>query len=215
MSSIALARVYQQSFEAHPYYTLAFTNGALNALGDVVAQVTQRAIQPMEQRDDDRLRFDFIRTARFFAFGMGMGPIIGRWNFFLERHFPLRAPMFGGKQGKVSLWALGKRVAADQLLMAPVGLALFLGSMGIMEGRDKRHIREKFQDLYRPLITANWGVWPAAQLVNFRFMPLPYRVPFQSSCGVFWTLYLSLVNSRENQEEDRRDAILEASKRPT
>lgn len=27
----------------------------------------------MEQRDDDRLRFDFIRTARFFAFGMGMG----------------------------------------------------------------------------------------------------------------------------------------------
>lgn len=27
-------------------------------------------------------------------------------------------------------------------------------------------------------------------------MPLPYRVPFQSSCGVFWTLYLSLVNSR-------------------
>lgn len=34
------------------------------------------------------------------------------------------------------------------------------------------------------------------QLVNFRFMPLPYRVPFQSSCGVFWTLYLSLLNAK-------------------
>lgn len=28
-------------------------------------------------------------------------------------------------------------------------------------------------------------------------MPLPYRVPFQSTCGVFWTLYLSLLNSRQ------------------
>ena len=34
------------------------------------------------------------------------------------------------------------------------------------------------------------------QLVNFRFMPLPYRVPFQSTCGVFWTLYLSLLNAK-------------------
>lgn len=41
MSSIALARVYQQSFDSHPYGTLAVTNGALNALGDFVAQIVQ------------------------------------------------------------------------------------------------------------------------------------------------------------------------------
>ena len=34
------------------------------------------------------------------------------------------------------------------------------------------------------------------QLINFRFMPLAYRVPFQSTCGVFWTLYLSLLNAK-------------------
>ena len=45
MASIALARVYQQSFETHPYTTLALTNGALNALGDVVAQVTQNLVR--------------------------------------------------------------------------------------------------------------------------------------------------------------------------
>ena len=46
MANVALARVYQQSFEAHPYYTLAFTNAALNALGDAVAQLTQRLVSP-------------------------------------------------------------------------------------------------------------------------------------------------------------------------
>lgn len=45
MASIALARVYQQSFAAHPYFTLAVINGALNALGDTVAQVTQNLVR--------------------------------------------------------------------------------------------------------------------------------------------------------------------------
>lgn len=45
MSSIALARAYQQSFEHHPYGTLAVTNGALNALGDLVAQLTERHVR--------------------------------------------------------------------------------------------------------------------------------------------------------------------------
>lgn len=68
--------------------------------------------------------------------------------------------------------------------------------MGIMEGRDAAHIRRKYSDMFRPALITNWQVWPLAQVINFRFMPLAYRVPFQSSCGVFWTLYLSILNSR-------------------
>lgn len=79
---------------------------------------------------------------------------------------------------------------------APIGLAIFLGSMGFMEGRSFKQIGQKYNDLYSTALIANWQVWPIAQLVNFRFMPLPYRVPFQSSCGVFWTLYLSILNSK-------------------
>ena len=43
-------------------------------------------------------------------------------------------------------------------------LAVFLGSMGVMEGRDGAHIRGKYKDLYRPALIANWKVWPAAQV---------------------------------------------------
>jgi protein Mpv17 len=44
MVSIPIARIYQQSFETHPYRTLAFTNGTLNGLGDAVAQLSQRIV---------------------------------------------------------------------------------------------------------------------------------------------------------------------------
>jgi hypothetical protein len=90
----------------------------------------------------------------------------------LERHFPLRAaarslnpslavpsraaaaragvavpPAAAAAQPKVSLAALGKRVLADQVVMAPFGLVLFIGSMGIMEGRTTQDLKEKYQDV--------------------------------------------------------------------
>ncbi|CCM02191.1 uncharacterized protein FIBRA_04270 [Fibroporia radiculosa] len=205
MTSITLARAYQQSFEHHPYGTLAITNGALNALGDIIAQMTEKFSGPQRRH----WQYDVLRTFRFFAFGVGMGPLIGRWNFFLERHFPLRfqSSALASNTERVSMRALSKRVGADQLIMAPIGLSIFIGSMGIMEGRDGPHIQRKYTDLLVPVLITNWKVWPIAQLINFRYMPLPYRVPFQSTCGIFWTLYLSILNSKESEVQQREDAF--------
>jgi len=197
MASFALVRAYQQSFDTHPNTTLAVTGGCFNALGDFVAQVSQNIFD--RNVHEARPGYDFARTLRFFCFGFTISPLIGRWNSFLEHRFPLRLPR--RTAGKVSFKALSKRVACDQVVIAPLGLAIFIGSMGIMEGRDRKHIYKKYSDLYRPALITNWRVWPLAQLINFRYMPLPYRVPFQSTCGVFWTLYLSLLNSKEDQIE--------------
>jgi len=65
-----------------------------------------------------------------------------------------------------------------------------------MEGRTWNQISQKYGDMYVPALFANWKVWPLAQLINFRYLPLAYRVPFSQTCGVFWTLYLSLLNAR-------------------
>lgn len=91
MSSVALARIYQQSFESRPYYTLAVTNGTLNALGDVVAQSVQLLVRPLalipshlrltfsifqtnsQQNEYQQSTYDPARTIRFFVFGCGMG----------------------------------------------------------------------------------------------------------------------------------------------
>ncbi|KAI9460247.1 hypothetical protein BJY52DRAFT_1211614 [Lactarius psammicola] len=201
MTSIALARAYQQSFEAYPYCTLAIAGGALTALGDAVAQLSQYITVSSNDRRAG-FHYDIPRTLRFFYFGASMSPLFGRWNRFLELKFPL--PSHGGKT--TGFTALSKRVVVDQLIMAPVGLSIFLGSMGMMEGRDPEHIRARFNDIYQPALLANWKIWPAAQFINFRFMPLPYRVPFQQTCGVFWTLYLSLLNSAESEKQDTEDS---------
>jgi len=202
MAALTLARAYQYSFDTHPNSTLALMGGSLNALGDAMAQFAQMTLG---QKDYEMPRkYDFQRTTRFFVFGMGISPIMGRWNRFLERRFPLRSL---NNMGKVSITALSKRVACDQLVMAPIGLSLFLGSIGIMEGRSPLQIRERFVDLYKTALVANWKIWPLAQMVNFRYMPLPYRVPFIQICGIFWTLYLSLLSSAEDTRQDKELAM--------
>lgn len=232
MAAITLARAYQHSFEARPNITLAIAGGSLTALGDCVAQLSERTLGKQRETGDVQ-PYDFIRTGRFFFYGLAISPFLGRWNAFLESRFPLyirphsaqysrnlRTLRTRGGQwteeatilssegesaankGRLSWAALTKRVAADQLIMAPIGLTLFIGSMGILEGRTKDQIKEKYRDLFGEAMLANWKVWPLAQMINFRFMPLPYRVPFSQTCGVFWTLYLSMLNSREDIIQD-------------
>jgi protein Mpv17 len=146
---VSIARLYQQSFETHPYRTLAFTNGALNGLGDAAAQLSQRVVsfgffcssvgqtrtyvarrQTTRQASHIRslahaplllLRFRpglstyYLDRSRIVADqSITQGPFIGRWNFFLEKTFPLRTV---AGTGKVSLKALSKRVSADQVFM--------------------------------------------------------------------------------------------------
>lgn len=166
-----------------------------------------------------------------------MGPIIATWNRFLEQRFPLRpallsrSPRIGGQeklkveadeygsqrrpttplgstvQQPVSALAVCKRLASDQLIMAPLGLLTFLTFFAIAQGLDFDGWRKNLATLYVPLLLANWSVWPVVQLVNFRrvyrygstdlrsFVPLKYRVPFSASCGMAWTCYLSFKSS--------------------
>ncbi|EJD55313.1 hypothetical protein AURDEDRAFT_78349 [Auricularia subglabra TFB-10046 SS5] len=198
----ALARYYNASFDRSPYTTLALANCGLSVLGDAIAQVTQiqvgNALGILSTRDGEGTHFDLVRSARFAAFGLVMGPFIGRWVKFLEHQFPMH-PSKGRSRNFVQL---AKRVASDQIVMAPLGLTVFLGSMGLMEGRSSGEISQKYRDLFWPVLFTNWKVWPAVQFVNFKFIPLAFRVPFQSSCGCFWTLYLSVVNSSDNTQSD-------------
>ena len=53
------------------------------------------------------------------------------------------------------------------VLTLELQLSIFLGSMGIMERRDLKQIRVRFEDIYQPALLANWKIWPAAQVRRF------------------------------------------------
>ncbi|KAK5005744.1 hypothetical protein LTR39_005849, partial [Cryomyces antarcticus] len=76
-------------------------------------------------------------------------------------------------------------------------LACFFTFMTVAEGGGKRAVARKFQDVYVPALKANFMVWPAVQMLNFRVMPIQFQIPFVSTVGIAWTAYLSLTNSSD------------------
>ncbi len=128
--------------------------------------------------------FDFERLTRFMAYGFGMAPIQFRWFKFLERAFPIT---------KTS--ALGpalKRVVFDQLVFAPLGIAWFFAVMTVTEGGGRRAVQTKLRDMFVPTLKANFVIWPAVQVINFRLMPVQYQLVGLLSSSFPWPLFCAL-----------------------
>ncbi|KAJ6091919.1 hypothetical protein N7467_003888 [Penicillium canescens] len=213
-----LAAKFNAYYAERPVLTTMVTNAVLGGVADTVAQLitavrTRRAqtsgnsedFLSIEIHDLDKEKppavgelgfsrrspapFDFERLTRFMAYGFFMAPIQFQWFGFLSRAFPLtktnpNAPAF-------------KRVAFDQLIFAPFGLACFFTYMTIAEGGGRRALTQKFRDVYLPTLKANFVLWPAVQILNFRVVPIQFQIPFVSTVGIAWTAYLSLTNSAE------------------
>lgn len=48
--------------------------------------------------------------------------------------------------------------------------------MTVAEGGGKRAVLKKFQDIYIPSLKANYMVWPAVQILNFRVLPIQFQI---------------------------------------
>jgi len=154
---------------------------------------------PLNERDlipDSRVLpppFDFERLTRFMAYGFCMAPVQFKWFRFLERSFPI------GKSG--GFVPVMKRVAFDQLVFAPfgslecperaavpllshslAGIALFFSVMTVAEGGGRRAVQNKLRDMYVPTLKANFLVWPAVQMINFRLMPMQFQLVRRLPC---------------------------------
>lgn len=156
--------------------------------------------------------FDFERLSRFVGYGCMIAPVQFKWFQFLSRSFPIT-------KGSALGPAL-KRVAFDQLIFAPFGLCLFFTAMTVAEGGRKKQVVHKLQDMFVPTLKANYVLWPAVQILNFRVIPIHFQLvrqiycipctlllantlsqPFVSTIGIAWTAYLSLTNSAEDAKE--------------
>ena len=62
------------------------------------------------------------------------------------------------------------------MLTSLLGLAAFFTFMTITEGGGRRAVSRKFQDVYLPSLKANFLLWPAVQILNFRVIPLQFQI---------------------------------------
>uniref|UniRef100_A0A6U3BF08 Mpv17/PMP22 family protein n=1 Tax=Entomoneis paludosa TaxID=265537 RepID=A0A6U3BF08_9STRA len=202
---------YARQLEESPLFTKCLTSGIISGAGDFTCQAIMHwRSNPQETSDnpndnkndtqndnkDDTTWFpwwDRMRTTHFMILGTNLvGPVIHVWYGQLARALP-------GTQA----WAVAQRVLVDQLLFSPLFLNVWLTSLWTLEdwhkdATEKRSWTTTLQDLkeaWPVLLPANWCLWIPAQMINFRFVPLPYQVLFSNGVAFAWNVFLSYTST--------------------
>ncbi|KAG9303172.1 hypothetical protein G9A89_001788 [Geosiphon pyriformis] len=102
----------------------------------------------------------------------------------------------------ISKKALVTRVAMDQIFFAPCFMGIFFIAQGIMEGQKLESIKKKLEKGYPSALVNNYKLWPAVQLINFRFVPLQHRLLVVNTIALGWNTYLSLINVRSSETNE-------------
>jgi hypothetical protein len=135
--------------------------------------------------------YDVPRSLRSGLFGaLAVGPIFHVWFRRLDLWFP------------GSAWKpVAKKLALDQLVMAPLFTSFYFVAMGGMEQRPSDEITRKVSQALWPTLLANWAIFPLAQGLNFAFVPERLRVLVLNAGGLVYNVYLSKYNAAALAEE--------------
>ncbi|PIL26687.1 hypothetical protein GSI_11214 [Ganoderma sinense ZZ0214-1] len=92
------------------------------------------------------------------------------------------------------------KVYLDQFVFTPGVVALFFGSMTLLEGKSINDARERISEAYVPTLVRNWGVFIPTQIVNFAVVPTHLRFVTIGIVSLFWNAYLSSVNAKKQAQ---------------
>jgi hypothetical protein len=115
---------------------------------------------------------DALRVLRLGAYGLFFdGPIGARWYDWLEAKINPDRP----RDADTVLI----KTALDQVVYAAAGTVLFFTVVTLLEGRPGA-VGAVVSAKFWPTLAANYAIWPLAHLINFKYVPAPYRILYNN-----------------------------------
>ena len=178
----------------YPILFQSVSAGILSMTGDFIAQTIE----------GER---DLKRSTRFFIFGSTfVGPALAIWYKTLNK-LPIK-----GTLGVVS------KVALDQFVWSPIGIAFFFGMQDALQGISVDSSYQKLKLVYWDVLKTNWTIWPAIQFINFYMVPVNYQSVVVNTVAIGWNAYLSRKNSLADSiqiKSDNKTGLRTAEEEPS
>lgn len=202
----ALSEGYSYMTENYYLPTQATTGGLCAAIGDVIAQGTEKDDRPDNIALPARAQYDFTRTFHFFLKGLGGGVA---WSFWFDLSEPASnvltttiikpvpdiAPSLA-EQGTKTIIS----ILMEQFLMCPIVFSLWdIPFPALLRGTPPRQLATQIEAKLVPLLIANSKVWTFANIITYN-IPMEYRVLFASLADIVWQTINAGITSQELPE---------------
>lgn len=148
---------------------------SLSGIGDALQQ--QYEIWTGEEK-----MWNKKRTQDMMLTGTTVGVICHFWYIYLDRQLPGRA-----------FKTVMKKLLVDQIFFSPLLIAVFFGTVGILENSSREEVVEEIKSKAWRLYAAEWVVWPPAQIINFYLLPTRFRVLYDNTISLGYDVYTSYV----------------------
>ena len=143
---------------------------------------------------------DFRRTASMGLFGVGMNGV------FLTYYYRWMDRWLGSGRGAATVF---KKILVDEIIGAPICISAFFAFTSLQQGGSSADIRERFKDVMREKYWETWitdaAVWPAANVISFKYVSLNYRPLWVGLCQVGWNTYLTTMAYDDVPHEDKEE----------
>ena len=84
----------------------------------------------------------------------------------------------------------------DQLLFAPYICSNYLFGSSLLQYRDPVKAFENVKGKLGGVLKANYCYWPIVNFLNFRFVPMHYRILIVNVCAIAWNSFMAYRNTK-------------------
>ncbi len=190
VSAQRLWGMYKEMLHTDPILTKSLTSSTIMTVSDAICQKIsfdtlqpQNSIRSTTKRELDRKRMLQVAITGF----VWSGPIQHWWFGTLDRMVTIQDPIV----------TLVVKLFFDSMIFSPLTIAGYFACRSILEGSGIQGIQEKLSTRLVSTVRGAWKFWPIVNVVNFSLVPLPFRVLYSNILSIFWTGYLTVVNSKK------------------
>lgn len=189
---------YNIALAKRPIFTKVMTAGVIMGAADILTQFLEQKLltsNSSNEKKDTKMKLDWYRTARMASInGLLMAPVLHYYYIWIERAIP-----------GSSTFHILKKLAFDQTVVAPANILVFLSTANMMENKGSiEQVKPKLQSDYLPTLKLNYLIWPIANFVNFKFVPIDLRILYISTVGLFWGAILARMTNKPLEQDEEK-----------
>jgi hypothetical protein len=175
---------YENYLIKKPIITKCVTSFITFGLGDLICQKLEAFYSTQEKN------IDWRRSMKQATLGFIYTPV---FHFQFTHLLPYLFP-------PTVKYSVIKCVVFDQTVNASLFTTCFFLYFESLSGKNLVQAFNDSKPKILPTLIDNWKVWPLAMAINFKYVPIQFRVLFTNFCGMIWLAYLSYVQNVKNKK---------------